>query len=95
MGKMGGVCCGYSFDEPSLKNKELQLYYWRESNQEVDFVLEYKSQVIALEVTTSKKGVLSGLNAFARDFKPHKSFLIGQDGIPWQEFLQTNAIDLF
>lgn len=79
----------------SFKDKKLNVYYWREGNEEVDFVLEYKKRVIALEVKSSKTGTLSGMNAFAKQFKPEKSLLIGADGIPWQEFLQIDVLDLY
>jgi hypothetical protein len=51
--------------------------------------------VIALEVKSSKTGTLSGMNAFSKQFKPEKSILIGADGIPWQEFLQMDILDLY
>lgn len=79
----------------SFKDKKLNVYYWREGNEEVDFVLEYKKRVIALEVKSSKTGTLSGMNAFAKQFKPEKTMLIGADGIPWQEFLQMDVLDLY
>jgi len=79
----------------SFKDKKLNVYYWREGNEEVDFVLEYKKRVIALEVKSSKTGTLSGMNAFAKQFKPEKTLLIGADGIPWQEFLQMDVLDLY
>lgn len=40
----------------AFKEKKLTIYYWREGNQEVDFVVEYKKRIIALEVKTSKVG---------------------------------------
>lgn len=79
----------------SFKDKKLNVYYWREGNEEVDFVLEYKKRVIALEVKSSKTGTLSGMNAFSKQFKPEKTLLIGADGIPWQEFLQMDVLDLY
>ena len=79
----------------SFKDKKLNVYYWREGNEEVDFVLEYKKRVIALEVKSSKTGTLWGMNAFAKQFKPEKTLLIGADGIPWQEFLQMDVLDLY
>jgi predicted AAA+ superfamily ATPase len=79
----------------SFKEKKLNVYYWREGNEEVDFVLEYKKRVIALEVKSSKTGALSGMNAFVNSFHPEKSILIGADGIPWQEFLQMDVLDLY
>lgn len=79
----------------AFKEKKLNIYYWREGNDEVDFVVEYKKRVIALEVKTSKVGTLSGLNAFATQYRPEKSLVIGTDGIPWQDFLQMEVLDLY
>lgn len=79
----------------SFKEKKLHIYYWREGKDEVDFVVEYKRRIIALEVKTSKVGGLAGLNAFAKTCQPEKSLVIGTDGIPWQEFLQMEILDLF
>ena len=79
----------------SFKIKKLNIYYWREGNDEVDFVVEYQKRIIALEVKTSKVGGLTGLNAFAKAFRPEKSLVIGTDGIPWEDFLQMNVLDLY
>jgi predicted AAA+ superfamily ATPase len=79
----------------AFKNKKLTIYYWREGNDEVDYVVAYNKQVIALEVKSGKTGKLSGLGAFDKKFKPEKSLLIGDAGIHWQEFLQMNVLDLF
>jgi uncharacterized protein len=79
----------------AFKNKKLTIYYWREGNDEVDYVVTYNKQVIALEVKSGKIGKLSGLGAFDKKFKPEKSLLIGDAGIYWQEFLQMNVLDLF
>jgi len=79
----------------AFKEKKLTIYYWREGNEEVDFVVEYKKRIIALEVKTSKVGGLAGLNAFAKQYRPEKSLVIGTDGIPWQEFLQLDVLSLY
>lgn len=79
----------------SFKNKKLKIYYWREGNNEVDFVVEFKKRIIALEVKTSKVGSLTGMNAFSKNFHPEKSLVVGTGGIPWEEFLQLDVLDLF
>lgn len=38
-----------------------------------------------------RKGVLSGLEAFAKGFKPDRILLVGGDGIPLEEFLSRPA----
>jgi uncharacterized protein len=78
-----------------FKNKKLSLYYWKEGNDEVDFIVEYKKQVIGLEVKSGQTGKLTGLSTFKEKFKPDKVMLVGNGGIPWQEFLELEALDLF
>ena len=76
-------------------NKKFNLYYWRERNFEVDFVLEKGKQLVALEVKSWKKRTFSGLNEFKKRHPSARTYIIGTGGIPWQEFLETDPIDLF
>jgi predicted AAA+ superfamily ATPase len=69
--------------------------YWRERNEEVDFVLEKKGKVIGLEVKSGTRQSSSGLSAFKKAFNPEKLLLIGNNGIPWQDFLKLNPVELF
>jgi predicted AAA+ superfamily ATPase len=69
--------------------------YWRERNEEVDFILEYKKKVIGLEVKSGVTRSVAGIVAFKKIFNPSKILLIGNGGIPWQEFLKMNPVDLF
>ncbi len=64
------------------------LYYWREGNHEVDFVLKQGRTVVGIEVKSGKSPVAhSGLAAFRETFKPKRTLLVGGDGIPVEEFL--------
>jgi predicted AAA+ superfamily ATPase len=69
--------------------------YWRERNEEVDFVLEMKGKVIGIEVKSGTIQKSSGLSAFKETFHPHKILLVGSSGMPWQEFLTLNPASLF
>jgi len=69
--------------------------YWRERNEEVDFVLEKKGKVIGLEVKSGVTQSSSGIEAFKKAFNPSKVLLIGYSGLPWQEFLKINPVELF
>jgi predicted AAA+ superfamily ATPase len=69
--------------------------YWRERNEEVDFVLESKGKVIGLEVKSGTTQSSSGISAFKKAFSPEKVLLIGKSGIPWQDFLKINPAQLF
>jgi predicted AAA+ superfamily ATPase len=64
------------------------LFYWRERNQEVDFVVEVGRRVTAIEVKSTRAPVAhSGTAAFTAAFRPKRSLLIGRDGIAVEEFL--------
>jgi predicted AAA+ superfamily ATPase len=69
--------------------------YWRERNEEVDFVLEKKGNVIGLEVKSGARQSASGVSAFKKAFNPNKVLLVGSSGIPWQDFLKINPAELF
>jgi predicted AAA+ superfamily ATPase len=64
------------------------LFYWRERNREVDFVVRAGRTVIAIEVKSGRApGAFPGLGAFAEAFKPKRTLLVGGDGISLEEFL--------
>lgn len=67
---------------------ECEVFYWREGNREVDFVLRSGRVVTALEVKSGRApGRLPGLQGFADSFRPTRTLLVGGDGIPLEEFL--------
>lgn len=79
----------------SARMMNMELFYWREGDKEVDFVLRFRNRLIAIEVKSSSSGKLSGMDAFIKDFQPSKVLLVGDGGIPVEEFLSkplTNFI---
>ena len=79
----------------SCKGTDISVSYWRSVNDEVDFVLESKGKVIAIEVKSGNKYRKSGMEAFAKQFETSKVLLIGTGGIAWQEFITIPATQLF
>ncbi|MEO6356898.1 MAG: ATP-binding protein, partial [Ferruginibacter sp.] len=57
--------------------EKFTLHYWRERNEEVDFVIERKGKVIGLEVKSGATSSTSGMTAFKNKFSPDKVLLIG------------------
>ena len=71
-----------------------ELFYWREGNREVDFVLRAGRAVVAIEVKSGRApAALPGLAAFSEAFKPKRALLVGGDGIPVDEFLSRPVTD--
>lgn len=78
----------------SLKSN-LDLYYWRDRNDEVDFVLSYKNRIIGLEVKANLARGTKGMSVFQDRFHVDKVMFIGQEGLPIEDFLKINPIELF
>jgi predicted AAA+ superfamily ATPase len=74
---------------------DINLYYWREGNDEVDFVIERKGKLIGLEVKSGRTQSAKGMDVFQRKVGADKVLLIGNSGIPWQDFLKTDVKSLF
>jgi predicted AAA+ superfamily ATPase len=76
-------------------SQNYSVFYWRDRNNEVDFILERRGKIIALEVKSNDSEYSKGLEVFKNKFNPDKSYLISNRGLSWQEFLKINPIDLF
>ncbi len=65
-----------------------ELFYWRDRNREVDFVVRSGRTLTAIEVKSGRTPeALPGLAAFAEAFKPQRTLLVGADGIAIEDFL--------
>jgi predicted AAA+ superfamily ATPase len=72
----------------SSRGKNIEIFYWLERNQEVDFVLRSRSDLIAIEVKTGRRRErFSGVEVFSKAFKVKRHLLVGSGGIPVEEFL--------
>ena len=76
-------------------SQNYSVYYWRERNYEVDFVIERRGKVIAIEVKSNYSENNKGVEAFRNKFKPDKVYLIRNNSLSWQEFLRINPVELF
>jgi hypothetical protein len=70
------------------------LFYWRDKNREVDFVIRAGSSLVAIEVKSGRtRGGRPGLTAFADLWRPTRSLVVGTDGIPLEDFLARPVED--
>lgn len=74
---------------------DYKVYYWREGNKEVDFVVESNRQCVAIEVKSGRRTTNAGLPEFIKRFGPRHSFVVGSGGVPVEEFLLWNLNELF
>jgi predicted AAA+ superfamily ATPase len=72
--------------------RQCEVFYWRERNREVDFVVRARRVVVAIEVKSGRgRDVQPGIAAFAEAFRPTRTLLVGGDGIAIEEFLLKPA----
>lgn len=72
-----------------------EVFYWRERNDEVDFILRKKGSVVAIEVKSNAEKRTGGLDKFRQLFNPQSSFIVGDGGIAAEDFLSTDIRKLF
>ena len=90
-GRLVESCVGAHLLNSSM-GCSIEVAYWRERNQEVDFVLHQGKTAVALEVKSGRRREsLSGMEAFAKQFRPKRKLLVGGQGIPLEEFLLQPA----
>jgi len=74
----------------AIRGTQMELFYWREGDEEVDFVIQHGKRLIALEVKTNQESFhRSGIDSFVEKFKPTQVLLIGSKGISIETFLKT------
>jgi uncharacterized protein len=56
-----------------------QVYYWRDKNDEVDYIVKIGKKIIGIEVKSGNKRQLQGLNAFAKKFPTAKTLLVTEE----------------
>ncbi len=75
---------------------DIKTYYWRHDSHEMDFVLERGRRLIGVEVKSGSGGGNSrSLGIFRKNFEPERLLLVGEQGIPLEEFLARPASHWF
>lgn len=64
-----------------------EVYYWRDKNDEVDFVLRKNNSIIAIEVKSNAEHDTAGLRRFKEMFSPQSAFIVGEGGMSAENFL--------
>lgn len=75
--------------------RHFEVFYWREQNDEVDFVLRKNSSLIAIEIKSNAEKNTKGLTRFKEKFKPTASFIVGDGGISAEDFFTMDLTQLF
>lgn len=88
-GRAVEICVGAHLVNQGMADG-IDVHYWRDGNDEVDFVLRRGKQVTALEVKSGRKrAAVSGLAEFKKRYPSAKTMEVGSGGVPLQQFLET------
>lgn len=76
-------------------NYGFTVYYWRDKQDEVDFILRRRHRTVALEVKTGRRTTNTGLKVFGDSYHPYRALVVGSGGISVEEFLTMDLDGLF
>jgi len=74
---------------------DYKVFYWRNKNEEVDYILVRNKKKIAIEIKSGRRTSNEGLSKFTQAYKPHKAFVVGSGGLSFEEFLSMDLNLLF
>lgn len=72
-----------------------EVTYWRERDNEVDFVLKRNNSLVAIEVKGNAEKNTAGLDEFRNKFNPKNAFIVGPEGISPEDFMKMDLRKLF
>ena len=78
-----------------LQGPDWSITYWRDGDEEVDFVVAHDTHVWALEVKSGRPGKASGIRAFRKRYPKAKVWLLGVGGIKLPDFFNRPAVEWF
>ena len=64
---------------------EYQLFYWRENNEEVDFVIRRGDKLLSIEVKSGRRRTNSGIGRFMELYRPQHTLVVGSDAMPVEQ----------
>lgn len=73
---------------------DYQVFYWREKDEEVDFVLAQGCRILGIEVKSGRRTAGKGLLTFRQRFPQAQTLVVGTGGLPIDVFLRTEPREL-
>jgi len=74
----------------SALGTKIEVFYWKEGSNEVDFVIRKGETVITITIEHDKKRLdFKGAEEFSRLYNPQQNLFVGRKGIPVDQFLLT------
>lgn len=71
--------------------EDFGVFWWREGNNEVDFVLQKGESITAIEVKSGKMGALKGMEAFLKKYPQAHRIIVGSPEVSLEAFLREDV----
>lgn len=71
------------------------VFYWRDGNDEVDFILKKNNKIIAIEAKSNSESYTAGIERFRNLYKPTATIIVGENGIKPETFLCMDLKNAF
>lgn len=71
-----------------------KVFYWRENDREVDFLIVKNRKIVAIEVKSNFETGNRGLEAIRKMYGDASTMVVGKGGIPAEEFMRYSPYDL-
>ena len=68
------------------------MFYWRERNEEVDYIVATDEGCVAFEVKSGRRKMNSGVKEFVKVFHPLHAYIIGTGGVSYEDFLLSDVV---
>jgi predicted AAA+ superfamily ATPase len=78
----------------SYAGSDLEISYWNEGHAEVDFIIRWGNQLLAIEVKSGHDKI-TGLKNFTAKFPNAQLLQLDNRGISWQDFISANPREFF
>ena len=72
-----------------------EVYYWRDGDLEVDYILKKDNRVVAIEVKSNSEMTNKGLAEFREKYNPHRSMVVGKGGMDANVLFGMQPVKLF
>lgn len=79
----------------NAKKLNYEVYYWRQKNEEVDYVLLSNNKLVVIEVKSGRRKLNSGIFTFEDSYHPIRTWVVGTGGLDIEQFLQSDLSFLF
>lgn len=73
--------------------QNLEFSYWRDGDNEVDYVIRKNGKIAAFEVKSNETANTAGLHIFREKYKPSSALVIGTGGISIEEFFKLEPTE--